>query len=430
MLSSDDIRFTFLDFFSRRGHTVIDGASLVPDGDDSVLFTSAGMQPLVPYFSGRAHPHGRRLVDFQRCLRTSDIDEVGDPSHLTCFEMLGNWSLGDYLKTESLGWSLELLTDGLGLDVERLCVSVFAGDPHAPFDQRSFDRWLELGIPPARVFPCGREHNWWGPPGPDGPCGPDSEIFYWTGDGPPQGHPASDPRWVEIWNNVFIAYEQTPDGTLRPLSEHNVDTGMGLERIACVVQGVASVYDTDLFRPIVDRVRDLGAEPDERSERIVADHVRSVVLLIGDGVVPSNTGRGYVLRRLLRRAIRRGRHLGFGDPFLREVGGTVIGRFAGVYPHLDVERERIGEVLDAEERRFGRTLRRGLREIDRLVRGGTPITGQVLFELFETHGLPPELTVEELRDRGVHVAGWEGAFERRRHEHRERSRRPSAPASS
>jgi alanyl-tRNA synthetase len=401
MLTSDDIRRSYIDFFTRRGHTEIPGGPLIAGGD--TLFTVAGMQPLIPYFSGAPHPAGRRLVDSQRCLRTVDIDEVGDASHLTCFEMLGNWSLGDYFKHESLGWTLEWLTEVLGIHRERLAVTVFAGDERVPFDVEARDRWLELGVPAERIRALGREDNWWGPPGAHGPCGSDSEIFYLTDGG----------EWTELGNNVFIAYEQTPDGEIRPLAQRNVDVGLGLERITGLLQGVDSVYETDLFTPIIATLRGLGEVGDVRAERIVADHLRSGVLLIGDGVLPSNRDQGYVLRRLLRRAIRQGRVLGIDGPFLRELGRSVLDRYRSVHPHLGDE---ILDVLEQEERRFARTLKRGLREIGRLEH----VDGRELFRLFETYGLPPELTLEEL---GVSVDGWRGAFDRAAHEHRERSRR-------
>jgi alanyl-tRNA synthetase len=374
MLSSGDIRRSYIDFYTRRGHVAIPGGSLI--GDSTVLFTSAGMQPLVPYFSGAPHPSGRRLVNSQRCLRTVDIDEVGDGTHLTCFEMLGSWSLGDYFKRESLGWTLEWLLS-LGVQRDTLHVTVFPGDTEAE------RRWRELGI--DRVTEL--EDNWWGPPGLDGPCGPDSEIFH--GD-------------VELGNNVFVVHEQTPDGTLRPLPQHNVDVGMGLERITCLLQGVESVYDTDLFTTIRGRVRALTSTPDTRAERIVCDHVRSGVFLIAEGVLPSNNAHGYVLRRLLRRAIRQGRRLGIDGPFLRLVGESVTGE------------ERVLDVLEQEERRFARTLRRGLREIERL----DHVDGRVLHRLFETYGLPPELTLEEL---GTDLE-WREAFDEAQEEHRRRSR--------
>jgi alanyl-tRNA synthetase len=374
MLTSGDIRRSYIDFYTRRGHTAIPGGSLI--GDSTVLFTSAGMQPLVPYFSGAPHPSGRRLVNAQRCLRTVDIDEVGDDTHLTCFEMLGSWSLGDYFKRESLGWTLEWLL-ALGIERETLDVTVYPGDVEAE------RRWRELGI--ERITEL--EDNWWGPPGLHGPCGPDSEIFH---DG------------VELGNNVFIVHEQTPDGTLRPLPQRNVDVGMGLERITCLLQGVESVYDTDLFTEIRGRVRALTSTPDTRAERIVCDHVRSGVFLIAEGILPSNSAHGYVLRRLLRRAIRQGRRLGIEGPFLREVGESVTGD------------PRVLEVLESEERRFARTLQRGLREIERL----DHVDGRVLHHLFETYGLPPELTLEELGTK----LDWRHEFDAAREEHRRRSR--------
>jgi alanyl-tRNA synthetase len=266
--------------------------------------------------------------------------------------MLGNWSLGDYFKHDSLGWSLELVTDAFGLDRDRLCVTVYSGDDDVPFDRESRDRWIELGMPRRRIHRYGRRQNWWGPPGEHGPCGPDSEIFYWTGEGGPEGEPESDERWLEVGNNVFISYELTPDGTYRPLGRHNVDTGMGLERLTCLLQGVASVYDTDLFTSIRGRVRDLAAVSDERAERIVCDHLRAAVLLIGDGARPSNTDQGYVLRRLVRRAIRQGRLLGIGGPFVGSVGDAVIERCDRIYPHLRSQREQILDVLDGEEAKF------------------------------------------------------------------------------
>jgi alanyl-tRNA synthetase len=384
MLTSDDIRRSYVDFYTSRGHTEIPGSTLI--GDSTVLFTSAGMQPLVPYFSGAPHPSGRRLVNVQRCLRTVDIDEVGDDNHLTCFEMLGNWSLGDYYKHESLSWTLEWLLS-VGVPFERLGVTVFSDDAYA----RAI--WRKLGVPDERVRVLGREDNWWGPPGPHGPCGPDSELFYIRDDG----------EWVELGNNVFVTHEQLPDGSLRALPQHNVDVGLGLERILCVLQGVSSVYDTDLFTGVRSVVRELSRVPDDRAERIVCDHVRSAVMLVCDGVRPSNTERGYVLRRLLRRAIRQGRVLGIDGPFLRWVGRGVL------------DDPVVLDVLEQEERRFAGTLRRGLREISRL----SVVDGGELYRLFETYGLPPELTLEEL---GVPAPGWEEEFSRARDEHRARSR--------
>jgi len=422
MLSSDTIRQTFIDFFSARGHAQIDAAPLLAD-DGTVLFTSAGMQPLIPYFSGAPHPAGRRLVDWQRCLRTSDIDEVGDEVHLTMFEMLGNWSLGDYGPHESLSWSLELLTEGFGLDPARICATVFAGDDEVPFDQAAHDRWQSLGIASDRIFRYGREHNWWGPAGTHGPCGPDSEIFYWVGGGQPTSEPALDDRWLEVWNNVFITYELTPDGRYQPLAQRNVDTGMGLERLAVLMQGVGSVYETDLLGPIMSVVRRLadGGPAPVSALRIVCDHLRAATFLIADGTMPSNGEHGYVLRRLIRRAIRQGRLAGIDGELSRSVGAAVIDRFGDAYPHLPRQRERILDALQAEERTFARTLDRGLRELQRVLAGGEPIDGATLFWLFETHGLPPEVSVEELRRQGADAGDWGPAFMRAQRVHQRRS---------
>lgn len=425
MLSSDTIRRTYMEFFTSRRHTQIPPSSLLPD-DGTVLFTSAGMQPLIPYFSGAPHPAGRRLVDWQPCLRTNDIDEVGDPSHLTLFEMLGNWSLGDYFARESLRWSLELLTDGFGLDPRRLAVTVFAGDEQVPFDELAYDRWIELGIPRQRIFRYGREHNWWGPASAHGPCGPDSEIFYWTGEGEPSSEPAGDGQWLEIWNNVFISCERTLEGLYRPLPQRNVDTGMGFERIVGLLQGTPTVYETDLFAPIMHVVAELSCGGDERSRRIVCDHLRAATFLIGDGVTPSNVEHGYVLRRLIRRAVRQGRLCGITGELTRSVGEAVIDRFGAVYPQLHAQRERILGGLEAEERKFAGALERGLREIEKLIDRGQPVDGRTLFGLFETHGLPPEVSVEELSRLGAGVGGWQREFERAQSEHRDRSRQGSA----
>ena len=420
MLDSDTIRHTFIDHFTHRGHVRIDGSSLVPV-DGTVLFTSAGMQQLIPYFSGARHPSGRRLTDWQRCLRTSDIDEVGDESHLTMFEMLGSWSLGDYGPRESLTWSLELLTERFGLDARRLCVTVFEGDEDVPFDRAAYDRWLELGIARERIHRYGRGHNWWGPAGAHGPCGPDSEIFWWTGAGEPVSEPALDDRWLEVWNNVFITWDLTTDGRVVPLSQRNVDTGVGLERLVSVLQGVGSVWETDLLSAIMEAVERLGDDGTVSARRIVCDHLRAATFLIADGVRPSNVERGYVLRRLIRRAIRHGRLAGISENLTGPVADAVIERFGSLYPRLTRERETVHRVLDAEERSFGRALDRGLREVDRLVLRGDPIDGSTLFGLFETHGLPPEMSIEELRRRGVDAGDWQLEFDESQRRHQARS---------
>jgi alanyl-tRNA synthetase len=401
-MQSDTVRQTFIDFLRSRGHREIPSSTLIGSESDGVLFTVAGMQPLIANLTGTPHPSGRRLVNSQRCLRTVDIDEVGDPSHLTCFEMLGCWSLGDYFKEESLRWTLELLCDAYRLDPGRLCVTVFGGSEDVGPDTESPRIWSQLGLPERRIFRYGTEHNWWSLDGP-GPCGPDSEVFYWTGDGPVEGDPATDPRWVELGNNVFMQYSRDEHGRLTELPQRNVDIGVGLERLVTVTGGHESVYDTDLFRDVIGRVRRLSRHRDVRSERIVADHLRSSALLVRDGVRPSNQGRGYVLRRLIRRMVRHARLL-------------------GIEHELPVE-EDVRDVIGAEERTFTRTLNRGLRELDRTVRRGGRGDGELVHRMFETHGLPPEITVEELGRLGVPPApDWRDGYERRRREHSERSR--------
>jgi alanyl-tRNA synthetase len=380
------------------------------------------MQPLVPHFEGVPHPGGTRLVNVQRCLRTVDIDEVGDDTHLTLFEMLGAWSLGDYYKHEAIGWSLEFLAQRLGFDGRRLCATVFAGDGEVPFDAEAYERWTELGLRPERIHGYGRAENWWGPPGPTGPCGPDSEIFHPTAVTSPSDGPAADRRWVEIWNNVFIEYRVDDSGVLAPLAQRNVDTGVGLERLTCVLQGVESVYDTDILRPIIDVVRQLAGAQDERAERILADHTRAAVMLIADGVLPSNTDRGYGLRRLIRRAIRQADRLAVNDEFFGQLAAAVIDRLGSVYPHLPAQEMQINAVLLEEEHRFSGALTRGLREVERLAATGSGIDGNELFRLFETYGLPPEQTIEELRGHGIEVPDWEPGFEHARRDHRDRSR--------
>ncbi|MFE0257424.1 alanine--tRNA ligase-related protein [Streptomyces sp. NPDC059010] len=382
--SGDQIVRTFIDFFRERGHELITGGTLLPPSSDPVLFTTSGMHPLTPHLEGRPHPQGRRLVNVQRCLRTSDLDEVGDRTHLTVFEMLGSWSLGDYDHSQSLRWGYELLRDGFGVPSERLYVTVFGGDDEVGPDRESLRTWRELGLP---VEPT-RDENWWSH-GPVGLCGPDSEIFVWTGGPgtPPQGTPTTDPRWVEVWNHVSMRHRRLGDGGLQPLRQPNVDTGMGLERLVTVLQGHDSVYDSDLFEPwtrILPPLWDL----DGRSRRLVCDHLRSAIVVIGDGVRPTNTGRGYVLRRLIRRALTT---LWRDDP-----SRTLSDLPEEVLRHtLDHFRQSRGtglvrEVLLDEERRFGRLLERGRRVLGRPEFEG-PLSDEDYHYLHDTHGLPRDL---------------------------------------
>ncbi|WP_427165379.1 alanine--tRNA ligase-related protein [Streptomyces sp. C1-1] len=378
---------TFLDFYRERGHSLVTGSTLLPPPSDPVLFTTSGMHPLTPYLLGRPHPQGRRLVNVQRCLRTTDLDEVGDPTHLTVFEMLGSWSLGDYGHPQSLRWGYELLRDGFGIPREQLYVTVFGGDGQVGPDVESLCTWRELGLPVESTT----EDNWWCN-GPVGPCGPDSEIFVWTGgEGtPPQGTPTTDSRWVEIWNHVHMRYHRHEDGSLEPLGRSGVDTGMGLERLVTVLQGHRSVYDTDLFEPWTSTVPGLWDLRDEPSTRLVCDHLRSSVVVLGDGVRPSNTGRGYVLRRLIRRLLTTLRR---DDPS-RSLTDLPSQPLLHTLDHFrqtcDIDRLR-GELLE-EERKFTRLLERGRRLLSR-PEFRRPLSEEDFGYLHDTHGLPRDLVV-------------------------------------
>ena len=376
---------TFTEFFRDRGHQLIGSSSLVPPGHDPVMFTTAGMHPLTSYLEGEPHPLGRRLAGVQRCLRTTDLDEVGDNRHLTVFQMLGSWSLGDYGGRQSLRWGLELICDGFGLRRDRLHATVFGGDEQAGPDIEALETWRELGLPVELTV----EDNWWSN-GPTGPCGPDSEIFAWTGDGPPSGTPATDERWLELWNHVTMRYLRLPDGGLAPLPEPSVDTGMGLERLMMVSHGVRSVYETDVFFPWLFALHDLW-QPETRSLRIIIDHLRSAMAVIGDGIEPSSTGRGYVLRRLLRRALTE-LWRGDGSRTLADLPEILVqdtlARFGQSVPPRVVQ-----DVLLAEERKFSGLLSRGRPLLQRLYPNGQ-LTEEDYTYLHATHGLPRELVTE------------------------------------
>ncbi|HEU5042797.1 MAG TPA: alanine--tRNA ligase-related protein [Nocardioidaceae bacterium] len=388
-MNTEQTRDTFLDFFRDRDHRRITGSTLLPpDGDRSVLFTTSGMHQLTPYLLGTPHPQGRRLMNLQRCLRTTDLEEVGDQTHLTVFGMLGSWSLGDYDGPTSLRWGYQLLTDGLGLDRSRLHVTVFGGDEQIGPDQDSLGVWSGLGVPVELTS----TDNWWSN-GPTGPCGPDSEIFVWTGQDPPTGTPSTNERWVEVWNHVMMRYHRHADGTLQPLRQRNVDTGMGLERFVSVLQGKRSVYDTDLFEPWTRTVGTLWPT-DVVSQRLVMDHLRSSVVVLGDGVRPSNTGRGYVLRRLLRRCLTT---LWREDPSRRldDLPTEPIEHTLETFG-IDGEVHRLRTLLLDEQERFGSLLRRGRRV---LTRRSLPVTEDDYRFLHDTHGLPRDLVDLLLGDR-------------------------------
>lgn len=383
-MHTDQIVRTFLDYFHERGHELVTGGTLLPPPSDPVLFTTSGMHPLTPYLEGRPHPQGRRLISVQRCLRTTDLDEVGDRTHLTVFEMLGSWSLGDYGHSQSLRWGHELLRDGFGVPPELMYVTVFGGDEEVGLDRESLDTWRELGLPVELT----RDENWWSHD-PVGLCGPDSEIFVWTGDpgSPPQGSPTTDPRWVEVWNHVSMRYRRHDDGSLQPLQQPSVDTGMGLERLVTVLQGHNSVYDTDLFEPWMRLVPPLW-NLDESSTRLVCDHLRSGIVVMGDGVRPSNTGRGYVLRRLIRRVLTTLRR----DDSSRTLSDLPEELLRHTLDHF---RQPGGpgplrEVLLDEERRFDRLLERGRRVLGRPEFEG-PLSDEDYHYLHDTHGLPRDL---------------------------------------
>ena len=372
MLASD-LRQRFLNFFAQKhGHKIIPGSSLIPENDPTVLFTTAGMHPLVPFLMGEKHPEGTRLTDVQKCVRTGDIDEVGDPTHLTFFEMLGNWSLGDYFKEGAIKMSFEFMTSsvaegGLGIDPKNLAVTCFEGDANAPRDEEAAGIWASLGMPKERIAFLPKEDNWWGPAGLTGPCGPDTEMFHWTGEGAaPEVYDPKDKRWVEIWNDVFMQYNKNEDGSFTPLAQQNVDTGMGLERVTCILQGKKSPYDTELFSEVMEKISSLSrAESNVLSERIIADHLRTSTFILGDerGVMPSNVDQGYVLRRLIRRAIRHGRKLGIQGSFTADLARIFIRNYSSVYKELAKYEDRIVSAFEKEEEQFQKALDNGEQEL-------------------------------------------------------------------
>ncbi len=472
-MHSKDLRRRFIDFFVKKhGHTEISGASLVPENDPTVLFTTAGMHPLVPYLMGEAHPSGRRLVDAQKCVRTDDIDEVGDATHLTFFEMMGNWalgnlSLGGYFKKEAIEWSYEFLTSsvekgGLGLNPDKLCVSCFEGDADAPKDDVAAEVWESLGFVRAteaatgqrrRIFFYGKKENWWGPAGQTGPCGPDTEMFYYTGaeaDPYQKGGPAENNEWVEIWNDVFMQYNKTAEGTFVPLKQQNVDTGLGLERVTAILQDKPTIFETDLFEPVMKTIYALSShnildsdgvkrplnEDEKKSTRIIADHLRASIFILADprAVRPSNTDQGYILRRLIRRAVRHGLKMGIENFFTVQIADVIITMYKDVYPELQRNFDFIRAELQKEEEKFHSTLSQGLKEFDRLAQAKTkvtendtvidPITGEEAFFLYETYGFPLELIEEELEKRGIYFekVSFREAFEKSFKAHQEKSR--------
>lgn len=423
-----EIRNKYLEFFKRHGHAVIPSAPLIPENDPSVLFTTAGMQPLVPYLLGEKHPEGTRLTDFQKCLRTNDIDEVGDNRHLTYFEMLGNWSLGDYFKEESIAMSFEFLTKELGIPVEKLSVTCFAGDEDCQRDEVTASCWKKAGIPEDRIYYFGKDDNWW-IAGEEGPCGPDTEMFYDTGK--PKCSENCNPscgcgKYVEIWNNVFMEFFKTKDGKYTKLKQHNVDTGLGLERMTMLLQGKETPFDTELFKPVMDKLQELAGKNDSiESRRIVAEHLRASMMIIQDGGLPSNVDRGYILRRLIRRMVRHLRKLQINLNELGELIDLNIDTLKEMYPELHQNSNKIKSVIIEEKDKFEKTLERGEREFNKIVNrmkneGQDTISGQELFTLYETYGFPPEVTQDLAREAGLKVDTTE--FDKLFKEHQEKSR--------
>lgn len=440
-MDSKTLREKFLKFFERNGHKIIPSASLVPSeeeqlvGEERVLFTSAGMQPLIPYLTGQKEPPSKRLVDVQKCLRTDDIEEVGDGVHHTFFEMLGNWSIGDYWKEEAIRLSFGFLTEELAIPVKKLAVTVFAGDDDAPKDEESARIWKNLGIPEERIFYFGKSHNWWPTGEKSGPCGPDTEMFYWIGEGEAEGKPNEDSRWVEIWNDVFMEFDRKEDGTLEELPQKNVDTGMGLERTLAVLNGKKSDYETDLFEPIIEEVRKSKNTCTERSRRIIADHLKAAVFLIADGVEPSNKYRGYILRRLIRRAYTQMYISEDKDFSLSKLVGLVTETYKEDYPYINDQVDRIEKIIEIEENAYKKALESGLQIWAKSVSAFRWITdeerGKLLsginsdlmpsaekvFFLYQSFGVSPEV-LELLTGTKIDREGFNRLFK----EHQQKSR--------
>ena len=451
-LTADELRDAYLKFFESKGHAIIPGASVIPENDPTVLFTTAGMHPLVPYLMGAMeHPAGTRLTDVQKCVRTGDIDEVGDAAHLTFFEMLGNWSLNDYFKKEAISWSFEFLTQHLGFRPEQLNVTVFRGegregeDGYIPADEEAVEIWKSVGIPEERIFRLPREDNWWGPAGTTGPCGPDTEMFIDTGK--EKCSPGCRPgchcgKYVEIWNDVFMQYNKNAEGKYEPLGRHNVDTGMGVERTVCMMTGAKTVYDTEIFAPIMAKIEELrgtgngsaelGEEETLRAKRIVADHMRTATFILCDpkgSVKPGNIGANYVLRRLIRRAVRFGRQLGIAPGFTPVLAETVAAKYAHVYPELAENLARCKADLEAEENRFTQTLDKGEAMFNKVAEqlkahGQSQISGKTAFKLYDTFGFPFEMTLEMAGKAGLTVD--KEGFDEANRKHQELSRTTSA----
>ena len=424
-----NLKDLYINYFVSKGHKQIPSAPVVPENDASVLFNTAGMQPLIPYLMGMAHPYGTRLCDYQKCIRTNDLDEVGDTYHHTFFEMLGNWSLGDYFKKDAITYSFEFLTKVLNIPVERLAVTVFAGNDTIPFDEESKSIWLSLGIPEERIAATSEDNFWIA--GETGPCGPDSEMFYWRSDDEiPEVFDPEDKRWVEIWNDVFMQYEKKADGTVIELPKKNVDTGMGVERTTAILEGVNDNYASSIWRDVIEKIEEISGKSykdDYLSMRIIADHVRTSVFILGDdaGVVPSNTDRGYILRRLIRRMIRHARKLNIdlNSDFEVTLAGLIIDKYSKYYEELSKNKEHIINELTKEKVKFSKTLEKGLKVFEKETANLNKIDKDLAFKLYDTYGFPIELTCELAleKDMEVDTEGFKEKFK----EHQEKSRTAS-----
>jgi len=425
-ISTKQLKKKYIEFFKSKGHVIIPSASLIPLNDPSVLFNTAGMQPLVPFLLGQKHPLGKRLVNIQKCLRTVDFDNIGDDSHHTFFQMLGNWSLGDYFKKESISWSFEFLTSPkwLNLPLSKLAFTVYEGDKTVPRDEESAQIWKDLGVPKERIAYLGKDNFW--SAGETGPCGPSTEIFYWKGEQEaPKKFDPKDDTWVEIWNNVFITYNRTGTSKLEELQQKNVDTGMGFERTLAVISGKKSAYETDLFQPIIKEVENISGKTyhdQKKNMRIICDHIRAATFLIGDqnGIVPSNVDQGYILRRLIRKAVRLGKLIGIENNFTAELSKIVIAEYADSYPELKENEQKIINELNKEENKFKTTLEKGLKEFERMALSMADIDAKSAFLLYQSYGFPIEM-IEELareKDRSVDRKGFDEEYKK----HQELSR--------
>lgn len=425
-----NIKDLYIDFFVSKGHKQIPSAPVVPENDPSVLFNTAGMQPLIPYLMGQTHPYGTRLCDYQKCIRTNDLDNIGDTYHHTFFEMLGNWSLGDYFKEEAIEWSFEFLTKVLNIPIERLAVTVFAGNNTIPFDEVSYNKWLSLGIKEERIARTIDDNFWIA--GESGPCGPDSEMFYWrSNDEIPEKFDTEDERWVEIWNDVFMQYNKSSDGTITELPKKNVDTGMGVERVTAILEGVNDNYESSIWKDVIElisKISNLPYKGNEQSMRIIADHLRTSVFISADyaGVKPSNVGQGYILRRLIRRAIRHAKKLGIdiSSNWEEEIATLIISKYEKYYNELIDNKNIVLEVLKNEKEKFNRTLEKGLREFEKVTKDNKDIDATTAFKLYDTYGFPIELTVELAKERNINVD--EEGFKDKFKAHQELSRTASA----